>query len=184
MMMSDWKMQQEYNAPACRKLDVTSGELSQITGTRLPMDVTSVQSATSAHSIDAAKLLTSTGRPAKSALVQFEAFVLQEFVSAILPKEAENVYGKGLSGEMWQSMFAEKIAAQMAEHGGVGIADRLLKDFHVEGEEKRALQGVRDPQYALVRGEADALAKAMLNEAQTEIFGVSAATTNRKTGSE
>jgi peptidoglycan hydrolase FlgJ len=112
-------------------------------------------------------------RQEKSPLVQFEAFVLQDFVSAMLPADSENVYGKGLSGEMWRSMFAEKIAAQMAEHGGIGIADRLLKDFHIEGEARLPLQGVSDPAHALSEGEPDALAKAMMQELQTKKFGVS-----------
>jgi Rod binding domain-containing protein len=76
----------------------------------------------------------------KSPLVQFEAFVLQDFVAAMLPEKSESVFGKGLSGDMWKSLFAEKIAAQMADRGGIGIADRLLKDFHIEGDERLSPQ--------------------------------------------
>jgi peptidoglycan hydrolase FlgJ len=138
------------------------------------MDVASVRSVTSARVMGAAGLGASSAGPAKSPLVQFEAFVLQEFVSAMLPEEAANVYGKGLSGEMWQSMFAEKIAAQMAERGGIGIAGRLIKDFHMDGDERHAIQGVSDPRMAVAKGESAALAKAMLHDLQTEKFGLSA----------
>jgi peptidoglycan hydrolase FlgJ len=138
------------------------------------MDATLILSATSPRSMDAGNFRASATRPAKSPLVQFEAFVLQEFVSAMLPEQAGSVYGKGLSGDMWQSMFAEKIAAQMAERGGIGIADRLLKDYQIEGEERHAIAGVSDPQLAVAKGEANALAKAMLHDLQTEKFGLSA----------
>jgi peptidoglycan hydrolase FlgJ len=138
------------------------------------MDVASVRKTSVFNGVNATDLRTPAAKSVKSPLVQFEAFVLQEFVSAMLPEQAENVYGKGLSGEMWQSMFAEKIAAQMAEHGGIGIADRLLKDYQVEGAERRAIAGVSDPQLAVAEGEASALAKAMLHDLQTRKFGLSA----------
>lgn len=54
--------------------------------------------------------------------VQFEAFVLQSFIQAILPKDASVVFGEGTAGEVWKSMLAEKIALQVAEAGGIGIA--------------------------------------------------------------
>jgi peptidoglycan hydrolase FlgJ len=65
---------------------------------------------------------------AHSPFAQFEALVLQTFIQAMLPKNAESVYGKGLSGDMWQSMLAQKIAEQVAQRGGVGIAARLAED--------------------------------------------------------
>jgi peptidoglycan hydrolase FlgJ len=138
------------------------------------MDIASVRGPVSSLGMGANDLRGLTVKSAKSPLVQFEAFVLQDFVAAMLPQDAANVYGKGLSGEMWQSMFAEKIAAQMAERGGIGIAGRLLKDYQVEGEERRAIAGVSDPQTAVAKGEPNALAKAMLHELQTAKFGLSA----------
>jgi peptidoglycan hydrolase FlgJ len=60
---------------------------------------------------------------------QFEALVLQTFIQSMLPKDAESVYGKGLSGDMWQSMLAEKIAEQVTQRGGIGIAARLAQDY-------------------------------------------------------
>ncbi|MGQ7792552.1 rod-binding protein [Faunimonas sp. B44] len=62
----------------------------------------------------------------RSVYRRFEAFVLQTFVESILPKEASSVFGKGTSGSIWRSMLAEQIAGQVAEAGGVGIADRLV----------------------------------------------------------
>jgi peptidoglycan hydrolase FlgJ len=72
---------------------------------------------------------------ARAPFARFEALVLQTFIQSMLPKDAESVYGKGLSGDMWQSMLAEKIAEQVTQRGGVGIAARLAKDYSVHGGE-------------------------------------------------
>jgi peptidoglycan hydrolase FlgJ len=70
-----------------------------------------------------------TARRPAAPFVEFEALVLQTFIQSMLPKDAETVYGKGLSGEMWQAMLAEKIASQVTQRGGIGIAARLAKDY-------------------------------------------------------
>lgn len=62
---------------------------------------------------------------AGAAYQQFEAFVLQSFIESMLPKDAENVFGKGTAGGVWKSMMAEQMAAQIAKAGGVGIAKQL-----------------------------------------------------------
>jgi peptidoglycan hydrolase FlgJ len=58
---------------------------------------------------------------------QFEAFVLQSFVETMLPKDAESVFGSGTAGEVWKGMLAEKIGAELAASGGIGIAEQLAK---------------------------------------------------------
>ncbi len=73
------------------------------------------------------------------AFKRFEAMVLQTFVQNMLPKDAENVYGKGVAGDMWKSMMAERLANVMAERGGIGIADRVLGGHYMEGERKVAV---------------------------------------------
>lgn len=65
---------------------------------------------------------------------RFEAMVLETFIQNMLPKNAENVYGKGVAGDMWKSMLAGKLADAMAERGGIGISDRILGDHYIEGE--------------------------------------------------
>ncbi|MBL8578228.1 MAG: rod-binding protein [Mesorhizobium sp.] len=52
--------------------------------------------------------------------------VLQTFIQNMLPKDGAAVYGKGMAGDMWKSLLAEKIADTMSERGGIGIADRML----------------------------------------------------------
>jgi flagellar protein FlgJ len=70
---------------------------------------------------------------------RFEAMVLQTFIQNMLPKDGAAVYGKGMAGEMWKSMLAEKVAGVVAERGGIGIADRMLGE-HYAAEAKPAAQ--------------------------------------------
>jgi Rod binding domain-containing protein len=56
---------------------------------------------------------------------EFEAFVLQTFLQSMLPKNATHVFGKGTAGEVWKSMLAEKLAAEIARSGELGLATRL-----------------------------------------------------------
>ena len=63
----------------------------------------------------------------KTPAMQFEAFVLQTFVEAMLPKEADGVFGGGTSGDIWRSMLAEHIATEVARSGNLGIANLIEK---------------------------------------------------------
>ena len=56
---------------------------------------------------------------------KFEASILQNFVSSMLPSDSEQVYGKGSAGEFWKSMMAEQIADGMSRNGGIGIAEQM-----------------------------------------------------------
>ena len=56
---------------------------------------------------------------------KFEAFVLQTFVETMLPKESEEVFGKGTAGGIWKSMLAEQLGNQLAKGKGIGIAKQL-----------------------------------------------------------
>lgn len=58
---------------------------------------------------------------------QFEGFVLQSFVEPMLPKEDSTYFGEGTAGSIWRSMLAERIGAEMAEAGGIGIAKMIEK---------------------------------------------------------
>ena len=75
---------------------------------------------------------TSSGAAAKGrggkppdAFAQLEAFVLQTFVQTMLPKDSKTFFGKGTAGEVWKSMLAEKLGAQMASSNQLGLAKRL-----------------------------------------------------------
>jgi Rod binding domain-containing protein len=56
---------------------------------------------------------------------KFEAFILQTFVETMLPKESEEVFGKGTAGGVWKSMLAEQLGNQLAKGKGIGIAKQL-----------------------------------------------------------
>lgn len=56
---------------------------------------------------------------------KFEAFILQTFVETMLPKESEEVFGKGTAGGVWKSMLAEQLGNQLAKGNGIGIAKQL-----------------------------------------------------------
>ncbi|UPK37351.1 rod-binding protein [Bradyrhizobium sp. 186] len=56
---------------------------------------------------------------------KFEAFILQTFVETMLPKESEEVFGKGTAGSVWKSMLAEQLGTQLAKGKGIGIAKQL-----------------------------------------------------------
>ncbi|MBR0904985.1 MULTISPECIES: rod-binding protein [Bradyrhizobium] len=56
---------------------------------------------------------------------KFEAFILQTFVETMLPKDSEEVFGKGTAGSVWKSMLAEQLGSQLAKGKGIGIARQL-----------------------------------------------------------
>ena len=60
---------------------------------------------------------------------QFEALILQQFIEAMMPEDAEDVFGKGTAGSIWKSMMAEQIGKQVVKSGGVGIADMLTRSM-------------------------------------------------------
>lgn len=101
---------------------------------------------------------------------KFEAVVLTTFIQNMMPKDASSVYGEGLAGEMWKSQLAEKIADQLSKRGGIGIANRLLKDYQKTSDQVSALQGVSDPAMAVIKNrDADASAR-FIQKIQMEVL--------------
>jgi peptidoglycan hydrolase FlgJ len=56
---------------------------------------------------------------------QFEAAMLKSFFEMMLPGNADSVYGTGFAGEVWKSMFAQALAASVANKKITRIADDL-----------------------------------------------------------
>ena len=75
-----------------------------------------------------ARLTTGVDAPDKAskAETQFESVMLNAFINELLPKEAPDAFGQGLSGQMWRSLLAEKIANQIAGSGALGLGSRLF----------------------------------------------------------
>nr|WP_274706795.1 rod-binding protein [Allorhizobium sonneratiae] len=59
---------------------------------------------------------------------EYEGVVLQNFISNMLPKDSEALYGKGSAGEIWRSMMAEQIGNTIANRGGIGIAKQMYAE--------------------------------------------------------
>ncbi|WP_157961929.1 hypothetical protein [Acuticoccus kandeliae] len=60
----------------------------------------------------------------------FEAVVLTPLVAEMLPDDDNPVWG-GSAGRLWRGLFAEHLAAEIAESGDLGIAvlvDRMMAD--------------------------------------------------------
>ena len=64
--------------------------------------------------------------PARKAEVGLESMLLKSMIDEMLPKEASDVYGGGVAGDVWKSMLSEKIAEQIAKSGALKIGERLF----------------------------------------------------------
>lgn len=119
--------------------------------------------------------------PAPEAFAKFEAMVLQTFLQSMLPTDTESVYGGGTAGEMWQAMLAEQLGAVMAERGGIGIADRILRDHYVVDGEKVAVEALPSDPARPAREAQRMLSLAMVQEIRhrltSSLGGETAATT-------
>jgi flagellar protein FlgJ len=67
----------------------------------------------------------------RQAKTQFEAMMLNSFVSELLPKDTGEVFGQGMAGDMWRSMLAEQVSTQIAKSGKLGLARRLFATHEV-----------------------------------------------------
>jgi Rod binding domain-containing protein len=64
----------------------------------------------------------------------FEAMALASMIEAAMPKDGDTIFGSGTAGRAWKSMLAEQIGMQMAEAGGIGIANQLASAGQLAGE--------------------------------------------------
>ncbi len=133
---------------AVAKLDATAGagftdSLAAVSETAparapaaAPMPIVPEQTATQAATASVAQPGAPTAVPKPSAAAtdkaaatyqQFEAMALANMLEAAMPSDGENFFGKGVAGSTWKSMMLDQIAAQLAKHGGVGIADELAR---------------------------------------------------------
>ena len=102
--------------------------------------------------------------PDKSAQTyeRFEAMILQSFIGSMLPKDSEELYGKGTAGEIWKGMMAEQLGAALAKGGGIGIADRMLADQLSTGLKPESADGVNS--------NVSNRAASLVNEVQSNIL--------------
>ena len=67
-------------------------------------------------------------QPAATPYEQYEGFILQSFIEAMLPKDSEVLFGDGTAGGIWRSMLAQGLGNELARAGGIGIAEVLAAD--------------------------------------------------------
>jgi peptidoglycan hydrolase FlgJ len=63
----------------------------------------------------------------QKAVVGLESVLLKSFIDQMLPKDAVDVFGSGVAGDVWKSMLSEKIAAEVAKSGTLKIGQRLFE---------------------------------------------------------
>lgn len=103
----------------------------------------------------------------------YEGVFLQNFVKSMMPEDSEDVYGKGLAGDMWKSMTAEQIGNVIAEGGGVGIAEQLFSQV-VARQQTHDRQSVRND------GDRDAVLS-LVTDLERRTFGISVDENERST---
>jgi len=132
-------------------------------------------------SADPADALASTGSEpvvGKSAdtYQRFEAMILQSFIGSMLPKDSEELYGKGTAGEIWKGMMAEQLGAALAKGGGIGIADRMLADRFTANLEPQSADGV----FSNVTNRATSLVHEVQKQILADIAGPDESADNAK----
>jgi len=63
-----------------------------------------------------------TAKSKLDAANRFEAMMLQNMLGAMLPKNAQSVFGKGTAGDMWKSMLSQQLAETLAAGHQFGFA--------------------------------------------------------------
>lgn len=95
---------------------------------------------------------------------KFEASVLSTMLQNMMPKESEEVYGKGSAGDFWKSMMAEQMADAVSKRGGIGIAEQAYS---------QALQKARNAEAPTKLSDDDkSLAVSMVTDFQRRTFSV------------
>ncbi|XUY27186.1 rod-binding protein [Agrobacterium sp. rho-8.1] len=95
---------------------------------------------------------------------KFEASVLSTMLQNMMPKESEEVYGKGSAGDFWKSMMAEQMADAVSKRGGIGIAEQAYS---------QAMQKMRNAEAPTKMNEDDkSLAVSMVTDFQRRTFSV------------
>jgi len=69
----------------------------------------------------------------KEAAQAFEAYFIHSLLKELRKTGFQGgIFGKGMGQEIYQSIFDEKIAQKMAESGGIGLANLILRNLSTE----------------------------------------------------
>lgn len=86
------------------------------------------------------------GAGAAEAGKKFEAMLLSSMIEDMMTDTGESYFGGGFAGDVWKSMMAEQIAAQVAEGADLGIASKVANYVVRNGDTVEPLRGVNDTQ--------------------------------------
>ncbi len=67
-----------------------------------------------------------SGDKAANVKVGLESVLMKSFVDQLLPHDAAEVFGHGVAGDVWKSMLSDKIAAEVAKSGALGLDKKLF----------------------------------------------------------
>jgi peptidoglycan hydrolase FlgJ len=122
---------------AAQRLSALAGPNGPAADFTADLDRAATPSATSAPLANAADARSRLGEisggseKVGKAKTQFEAMMLNSFVSELLPKDTGEVFGQGTAGDMWRSMLAEQVSTQIAKSGKLGLAKRLFATHEI-----------------------------------------------------
>jgi flagellar protein FlgJ len=121
---------QKYRAAAERLKSLSAAAGAKVDASAWQANVVPATEAVDANAVSPTAMRATSGRPmqarsAPDAFGQLEAVVMQTFIQSMLPKNAAHVFGKGIAGDIWKSMLAEKLANEVARSGHIGLAKRL-----------------------------------------------------------
>jgi murein DD-endopeptidase MepM/ murein hydrolase activator NlpD len=87
---------------------------------------------------NAAPALTQNDFAAQQTAMEFEALLLTQLTAALNPKtdEAEDNIFSSTGADMYKQMFGEHIAKIMANNGGIGVADTILRQLQAKASAK------------------------------------------------
>jgi len=86
------------------------------------------------------------GKDAKEAGKEFEAMLLSSMIEDMMTDTGESYFGGGFAGDVWKSMMAEQIAAQVAKGTDLGLASKVANYVVRQGETIEPLRGINDTQ--------------------------------------
>jgi len=86
------------------------------------------------------------GKGALEAGKQFEAVLLSSMIEDMMTDTGEAFFGGGFAGDVWKSMMAEQIAAQVVKGADFGVASKVANYVVRQGETVEPLRGINDTQ--------------------------------------
>jgi len=94
------------------------------------------------------------GKDAKEAGKEFEALLVSNMIEDMMTDTGESYFGGGFAGDVWKSMMAEQIAAQVVKGADLGVGSKIADYVVRQGETVVPLRGVNDPQATMQEARA------------------------------